>query len=316
MKTGYFSDPIFLQHDTGGHPENAGRLEAVREKLESNNSLTRFEQRSSRPATEEEIGLVHSVDYMRRVEQAALSGQQFMETPDCLLSERTYEVALHAAGALVDAVVDVAEGRLDNAFLACRPPGHHAEYQQALGFCYFNNVAVAASVLTEKLGFERVLIFDFDVHHGNGTQHTFEPRKDVFFSSIHQDPRTCYPGTGFAEETGLGEGAGYTLNVPMPPMSDDADYLEQFHNHILPAFKAYNPDFILVSAGFDAHRDDPLAQVNLTQAGFDEMIAALKQLSLQCCEGKLVSVLEGGYNYQRLSECVASHVSLLQVDPA
>ena len=315
MKTGYFSDPIFLQHDTGGHPENAGRLDAVRQKLESEQLLPRFEQRGARPATEEEISLVHSIDYMRRMEDAALSGQQYMETPDCILSKRTYEVALHAVGALVDAVVDVAEGHLDNAFLACRPPGHHAEFQQALGFCYFNNVAVAASILTEKMGYQRVLIFDFDVHHGNGTQHTFESRKDVYFSSIHQDPRTCYPGTGFAEEIGLGEGRGYTLNVPMAPMTEDAQYMEQFHNVLLPAFRDYQPDFMLVSAGFDAHREDPLAQVNLTQAGFDAMIMGLKQLSLELCGGKLVSVLEGGYNYERLSECVASHVSLLQEDP-
>ena len=316
MKTGYFSDPIFLQHDTGGHPENAGRLDAIRAKLQEDDLITRFEQRDSRSATEQEIALVHSIDYMRNVEDTALSGRHFLETPDCILSERTYEVALHAAGAFVDAVVDVAEGRLDNAFLACRPPGHHAEHQQALGFCFFNNIAIGASVLTERMGYERVLIFDFDVHHGNGTQHTFESRKDVFFSSIHQDPRTCYPGTGFAEETGHGEGAGYTLNVPMPPGAEDAHYLERFHKVIMPSFREYNPDFILVSAGFDAHRDDPLAQVNLTQDAFDEMIAAMKQLSLECCEGRLVSVLEGGYNYQRLSECVASHVSLLQADPA
>ncbi len=316
MKTGYFSDPIFLQHDTGGHPENAGRLDAIRAKLREDDLLPRFEQRDSRSATEQEIGLVHSIDYMRNVEETALSGRQFMITPDCILSKRTYDVALHAAGAFVDAVVEVAEGRLDNAFLACRPPGHHAEHQQALGFCFFNNIAIGASVLTERMGYERVLIFDFDVHHGNGTQHTFESRKDVFFSSIHQDPRTCYPGTGFAEEKGHGEGAGYTLNVPMPPGAEDAHYLEQFHNLLMPAFRAYNPDFILISAGFDAHRDDPLAQVNLTQTAFDEMIAAMKQLSLECCDGRLVSVLEGGYNYQRLSECVASHVSLLQADPA
>ena len=314
MKTGYFSDPIFLQHDTGGHPENAGRLNAIREKLEQEEWLPRFQQRESRRATPEEISLVHDLDYMKLLEEAALSGQPYLGTPDCILSEQTYDVALHAAGAFVDAVADVAEGRLDNAFLACRPPGHHAEHRQALGFCFFNNIAIGAALLS-TLGFERVLIFDFDVHHGNGTQHSFEERKDIFFASIHQHPLTCYPGTGYAEEKGSGEGMGYTLNVPMAPGSDDQAYIHQFDSVLLPAFKAYNPDFILVSAGFDAHRDDPLASVNLTQAGFDALAAGMKQLSLECCGGKLVSVLEGGYNYQRLSECVASHVSLLREDP-
>ena len=314
MKTGYFTDPIFLQHDTGGHPENAGRLDAIQAKLEADGLLERFEQRSSRPATEHEIGLVHGMDYMRLVEETALSGQKFLDSPDCVMSGRTYTVALHAAGAFVDAVLDVAEGRLDNAFLACRPPGHHAEHQQALGFCFFNNIAVGAALLTGELGYQRVLAFDFDVHHGNGTQHTFEERKDVFFCSIHQDPRTCYPGTGFAEEKGRGEGLGYTLNAPMAPYSTNEDYLEQFHRVLLPAFREYNPDFVLISAGFDAHRDDPLAQINITKSAFDEMLSGMKQLALESCGGKLVSVLEGGYNYERLSECVASHVSLLQAD--
>lgn len=316
MKTGYFTDPIFLRHDTGGHPENAGRLEAIRAKLESEGLLARFAQKSSRPATEQEVGLVHTIDYMHLVEEAALSGQQFLNTPDCVISEETYSAALHGAGAFVDAVTEVAAGRLENAFLACRPPGHHAEHQEAMGFCFFNNIAIGAAMLTRELGVQRVLIFDFDVHHGNGTQHTFEDRKDVFFSSIHQHPSTCYPGTGYEKEKGRGDGLGYTLNTPMQPYATDEDYLGVFHNLLLPAFREYDPDFILLSAGFDAHRDDPLAQVNLTQTAFDEMLTGMKQLALDCCQGRLVSVLEGGYNYERLSECVASHVTLLQSDPA
>jgi len=315
MRTGLVSDPIFLKHDTGGHPENAGRLVAVSGLLEEQGLLGRVARRGTRPATEQEISAIHTVDYMRQVEEAALSGQQYLSTPDCVLSTPTYEVALHAAGAVVDAVTDVAEGRLDNAFVASRPPGHHAEQQQAMGFCYFNNVAVAAAHLTGNMGYERVLIFDFDVHHGNGTQHSFEHRKDVFFASIHQHPMTLFPGTGFMEERGKGEGLGYTLNVPMPPKATDSDYITIFTEYLLPAFREYNPQFILLSAGFDAHQDDPLANMNLTQHGFDTMLEGIKRLALECCGGKLVSVLEGGYDYRRLSECVVSHINLLQQDP-
>ena len=314
MKTGFFYDPVFLTHDTGGHPENAGRLSAIAQKLRDDGILARTSERKARRATEEEVARVHGVDYLRHVEEAALSGQEYLDTPDCVMSQQTYEVALNAAGALVDAVVNVAEGRLDNAFVACRPPGHHAERNHAMGFCYFNNVAIGAALLTEAMGYERVLIFDFDVHHGNGTQHAFEGRKDVLFCSMHQHPRTLYPGTGYAEERGYGEGLGYTINLPMLPHSKDEDYIQVFEQMALPRFREYNPQIILISAGFDAHMDDPLAMVDLTQHGFDTLARRMKELARECCQGKLVSVLEGGYHYQRLAECVASHVSILQSD--
>ncbi len=314
MKTGLFYDPIFLRHDTGSHPENAGRLSAILDKLKGERQLERLEQRASRPATEKEISRVHGVEYMRHVEEAALTGQEYLDTPDCVLSEQTYNVALHAAGALLDAVGEVVEGRMDNAFVACRPPGHHAERSRAMGFCYFNNIAIAADFLLREVGLERVLIFDFDVHHGNGTQHAFEERKDVYFCSMHQHPRTLYPGTGYAEERGRGEGLGYTQNLPMLPFSTDQDYLSVFDSLILPRFREYKPQMILISAGFDAHRDDPLAMINLTQPGFDGLARRMKDLAGEFCKGKIVSVLEGGYNYQRLSECVSSHISILQAD--
>ncbi|HEX9843306.1 MAG TPA: histone deacetylase [bacterium] len=314
MRTGLCSDPIFQAHNTGGHPENAGRLRAIVERIEANGIAQRMIARKPRPATREEVSTIHSVDYMRTVEEAALEGRHYLDTPDCVLSPETYTVALNAAGALVDAVLDVAEGRLDNAFVACRPPGHHAEKAQAFGFCYFNNIAIAAATLTGKLGYERVLIFDFDVHHGNGTQHAFEERKDVLFCSMHQHPLTLFPGTGFAEERGRGEGHGYTINVPMAPFATDADYLGIFEHKLLPVFRDYKPQFVLLSAGFDAHQDDPLAMINLTRFAFDRMLSGVKQLALECCEGKLVSALEGGYNYDALADCVASHLNILQSD--
>ncbi|MBI3992982.1 MAG: histone deacetylase [Candidatus Lambdaproteobacteria bacterium] len=316
MNTGLYTDPIFLQHDTGDHPENAGRLDAISSTLRGNGMLGRLQVKQSQVASAEDIERIHTRDHVRRVEEAALSGMRYLGTPDCVLSHETYLVAQHAAGAVVQAASEVAQGRLDNAFVACRPPGHHAEANRALGFCYFNNVAIAAAFLTDALGYQRVLIFDFDVHHGNGTQHAFDARRDVFYCSVHQHPRTCYPGTGYAEERGAGDGLGFTLNAPVLPYATDADYLALFDGTLLPAFMEYKPDFILLSAGFDAHRDDPLALVNLTQVGFDHMARGMKRLSLDCCQGRLVSVLEGGYNYARLSECVTSHLEILQADPA
>ena len=314
MNTGFFYDPIYLEHDTGAHPENAGRLRAVVDAVESAGLLPKLRTRAPRPATGEEVGLVHDSGYVRRVEEAALGGESFVDSPDCAISEASYTVSLHAAGAVVEAVQAVAEGQLDNAFVACRPPGHHAEQDRALGFCFFNNIAIGAATLIRRLGYERVLIFDFDVHHGNGTQHAFEASPAVFFASMHQDPRTCYPGTGFAEERGSGAGLGYTVNVPMPPYSEDGDYLDILRHRLLPLFREFRPQFILLSAGFDAHRDDPLAQINLTQVAFDAIAADMKALAAECCGGKLVSILEGGYDYRRLSECAASHLALLQSD--
>ena len=243
-------------------------------------------------------------------------GRQVLGTKDCLLSRQTFEAARCATGMVLEAVDQVADEKLDNAFCAVRPPGHHAEYDQALGFCYFNNVAIAAEFLIRERGYRRVLIFDFDVHHGNGTQHTFEERSDVFFCSIHQDPRTCYPGTGYANERGRSEGKGYTLNCPMPPYSDNAAYHQVFVHKILPAFREYRPDFIILSAGFDAHRDDPLAQEMLTVEGFNGMLNGIKELAHQFAGGRMVSVLEGGYHYQALAECIQSHLEILLENPS
>jgi acetoin utilization deacetylase AcuC-like enzyme len=315
MNTGYYTDPIFLRHDTGDHPEHASRLRAISQAVQAAGLPSRLRLHGAEPATEEDLKLIHSVEYIRRVEEAALSGQAYLGTPDCLLSEDTFSVAKHAAGTLKHAVTEVAEGRLDNAFVACRPPGHHAEQSQALGFCFFNNVAIGAEFLVRELGYERVLIFDFDVHHGNGTQHAFESRKDVFYASMHQHPRTCYPGTGYLEEKGTGDGLGYTLNMPMLPYATDDDYLRILESQVLPAFRDYRPQFILLSAGFDGHQDDPLALVNLTQHGFDTILRRMQQLAHEMCGGKLVSVLEGGYHLQRLSECVTSHLQILHTSP-
>ena len=312
MRTGFYYDPIYLKHDTGQHPENFQRLSSIHEKLEIAEALKDFEVHAAKRAHTKDIELVHSKSYISLVEAATYEGRRYFGTMDCAMSEDTYEVALHAVGAVLDAVVEVSEQRLDNAFCAVRPPGHHAEFDQAMGFCFFNNIAVAAEFLVKELGYQKVLVFDFDVHHGNGTQHLFEERSDIFYASIHQDPRTCYPGTGFSKETGKSGGTGYTLNVPMAPYSEDHQYKAAFQQNLLPVFEEYKPDFVLLSSGFDAHIHDPLATMNVTEKGFNYMTEAMKNLADRFAEGRLVSILEGGYHLDALSNCVLEHMKLLK----
>ena len=258
--------------------------------------------------------MLHNETLFDEVRQASEEGMRTLHSPDCIVSGKTFSAALQAVGSVLEAVEEVSEQRLDNAFCAVRPPGHHAERDQAMGFCFFNSIALAAEYLTRRLGYRRVLIFDFDVHHGNGTQHLFEERDDVFFVSTHQDPRSCYPGTGYARETGRGPGSGFTRNLPLSPWTEDAAYLDQVEHQLLPLLIEYAPDFILVSAGFDAHRDDPLASLNLTERAFSSLTSRLKQQALESAEGRLVSILEGGYELEALSLCVSEHLKVLSSD--
>ena len=314
MNTGFYSHPLFLEHDTGSHPENAERLIAIRNRLESERILENLELRPGRQATSGEIAMLHNETLFDEVRQASEEGMRTLHSPDCIVSGKTFSAALQAVGSVLEAVEEVSEQRLDNAFCAVRPPGHHAERDQAMGFCFFNSIALAAEYLPRRLGYRRVLIFDFDVHHGNGTQHLFEERDDVFFVSTHQDPRSCYPGTGYARETGRGPGSGFTRNLPLPPWTEDAAYLDQVEHQLLPLLIEYAPDFILVSAGFDAHRDDPLASLNLTERAFTSLSERLKQQALESAEGRLVSILEGGYELEALSLCVSEHLKVLSSD--
>ena len=314
MKTGLYTNPIFLEHNTGQHPENANRLRAILDKLESDKLMGKFKVEAGRTATSAEIKMLHTEKLISELETASESGAQTLHTRDCVISAQTYKASLHAVGSVLDAALEVAERRLDNAFCAVRPPGHHAEFDTAMGFCFFNNIALAAEFLSREMGFQRILIIDFDVHHGNGTQHFFEERSDIFFVSMHQDPRTCYPGTGFAKENGRGVGTGYTLNVPVPPGIEDAEYLQIFSTDVKPKLEEYNPDFVLISAGFDAHRDDPLASLNLTESTFKKLSFELKRLAEQTAGGRMLSMLEGGYDLNALSSCVSEHLQILASD--
>jgi acetoin utilization deacetylase AcuC-like enzyme len=302
-------DPRFEDHDTGpGHPEHAGRLLRVRESLESDLAAqcTRVEPR---PVDEADLLRAHTADYIARVERACAAGERQIDSMDSAICERSASIARDAAGALTALCDRVAEGSLARGFAAVRPPGHHAEKALSMGFCLFNNVVVAARRLQAEYGIERVFILDWDVHHGNGTQHILEDDPTVFYASVHQSP--LYPGTGAADERGIGAGEGTTLNCPLPPGAGDANYLGAIRDSIVPAAREFNPGFVLVSAGFDAHVADPLAELHVTTEAFGEATRMMLDLADECCDGKFVSVLEGGYNLDALTASVRLHLATL-----
>lgn len=307
--TGLVLDERFQQHDTGPmHPERPERLKAITAALEGAGLVEACTRVGPRPVERRWLQSNHDDAYIDRLQRACASGQRHIDCADSAISGESFEIAELAAGAVVAATVAVARGELANAFCAVRPPGHHAEQDRSMGFCMFNNVAIAARVLLAEHGVERVFILDWDVHHGNGTQHSFESDPRVFFCSLHGHPDTLYPGTGYAHERGLGPGEGATLNIPMMPGSGDDDYRRAFEEQIAPAVADYKPEFILVSAGFDAHRRDPLAHIQLETSSYAWMTHEVLAWADQHCRGRLVSMLEGGYDLQALGESAAVHL--------
>ncbi|HEY2902457.1 MAG TPA: histone deacetylase [Polyangia bacterium] len=306
MPTLITTDARMLDHNAGpGHPESPARLAGLLRDL-AGHPIAGTTVRSPRPATDAELEAVHGAAYCAGLR--AVAGRAVQLDPDTALSPGSYTAARLAAGAAVEAVDDVWHGRAENAFALVRPPGHHAERSQAMGFCLFNNAAVAAEA-ARRLGAARVMILDWDVHHGNGTQHIFQSRRDVLYASSHQFP--FYPGTGAPDEIGVGDGAGFTVNCALPAGQADADYGAVFHDVFLPAGRAFKPDIIIVSAGFDPHAADPLAQMRVTEHGFSAMGTAMKALADECCGGKLVLLLEGGYDLQALRDSVRACLDVL-----
>jgi acetoin utilization deacetylase AcuC-like enzyme len=304
--TAIFFDPVFLRHSAGEeHPESPKRLECIMDLLERV-PLPSVRMHRPRAATPEEITYVHTDLHRSRLE--ALAGQSAQLDPDTAVSPESYAAAIHAAGAAAEAVEHVWAGSTKNAFALVRPPGHHAEPSHAMGFCLFNNVAIGAEVALRR-GAERVLILDWDVHHGNGTQDFFYGRRDVLYQSIHQYP--FYPGTGAALERGSGAGEGFTVNCPLPAGQGDSDYGAVFHDFLLPIGRAFNPSIVLVSAGFDPHEADPLAEMRVTERGFASMCTAVRRLAEECCGGKLVLLLEGGYHLSALARSVHACLEIL-----
>jgi acetoin utilization deacetylase AcuC-like enzyme len=311
-KTGFLYDERYLLHDTGpGHPESADRLRAIYQGIKDADLLSKLTIIQGSRADLKWVETVHAKNYIERFEAACRSGNSMFDYPDNQICADTFETALLAVGGVLDAAGQVIMGKLDNVFCAVRPPGHHAEYDQAMGFCYFNNVAIAARYLQIEWGIQRVGIVDFDVHHGNGTQHIFEEDPDVFYYSIHQHPTFAFPGTGRAFETGSGEGTGSTRNYPVLPGHGDKEYLGLIQRDLIPVIEAFSPEVIIVSAGFDAHVDDDMSDIKLSTQGYTRIMERIVALAELYSNGRVISVLEGGYCLKRLPELAANHVKVL-----
>jgi acetoin utilization deacetylase AcuC-like enzyme len=288
------------EHRLRGHPESPERLVAIRRLLDSEGVLPDLLQIEPQKATREQLLRVHSRNLVDTVRQAALSGRGRLD-PDTYVTGASYQQACLAAGTVSVAAQHVVTGKTRNGIALVRPPGHHAEADRIGGFCLFNNVAVAARHVQAYLGLERVLIIDFDVHHGNGTQDVFYGDSSVLFISLHLYHDFFYPGTGAANETGSGDGAGATINVPFKPLAGDTSYLKAFRRLVWPAARRFRPELILVSAGYDAHWVDPLASANLTLTGLAGLAGEIVQMAEELCDEKILFVLEGGYHPVALS---------------
>jgi acetoin utilization deacetylase AcuC-like enzyme len=311
MATGYVYDPIYLEHDLRGHPENQQRLKAILRVLEENQVLARLTPIPAMAITPERLERVHSPHYIEQVQRVAQGGGGHLDM-DTYVRRASYEAALMAAGGLVEATRAVLDGEVANAFALVRPPGHHALRSRGMGFCLFNNVAVAARYALADRGLERVLVVDFDVHHGNGTQDEFETDPAVMYISTHQYPH--YPGTGYWNETGHGEGTGGIVNVPLAGGVGDEGFSRILHEIVGPAAWRFQPQLILVSAGYDAHWDDPLASLQLSVGGYAAIARALKDLAEELCEGRLIFTLEGGYHLQALAYSILNTFGVLLGD--
>ena len=307
MITGLVYDERYLLHDPGaGHPECKQRLHTTMEYLSGRPWFNGLVCLPAAPVNNEDLLHIHSQTYVDRARLACLSNQDYLDTLDVGICHESYDVALLAAGAPLVLADQIVERKLNNGFGLIRPPGHHAETDMAMGFCLFNNAAILARYLQLRYSLEKVLILDWDVHHGNGTQHIFEQDPTVCYISIHQYP--FYPGTGDYTETGIGRGKGATLNCPMPEGSTDADYEQAFKDKIIPKMHEFKPDFIVISAGFDAHKDDPLGGVNLSTKFFGWMTDRVVEIADTYCSGRIISLLEGGYNLSMLPLCVEQHL--------
>ncbi|MFC1454087.1 histone deacetylase [Verrucomicrobiota bacterium] len=310
VNVGFVYDDIFLSHDAGmRHPECPERLRVVLARLRKDGLYGQLAFINAIPAPQKILAEIHTSTYIAEVKKRCALAPGFLDFGDTFISTSSYAAACMAAGAVLQAVDAVMEGKVRRAFCVVRPPGHHALPNEAMGFCIFNNIAVAARYLQEKHKVARVLIVDWDVHHGNGTQAVFYDDPTVLYFSVHRHP--FYPGTGARDEQGIGRGRGFTVNIPLPAGSGNREYINAFKEHLLPAANRFRPDFVLVSAGFDAHEDDPLGGMKVTTDCYAEMTDIVVEIAETHCQGRLVSALEGGYDLNALAESTVAHVRQL-----
>jgi len=310
-RTAVVFSPKYYQHNPGrSHPESAKRLGAIVNELRHGalRKSKNWQFVEPQKARLEDVELVHDVEYIKFVEGVCRAGGGLLDLEDTVVSPRSFEVALCAVGGTLKAVEVVVKDMYENAFALVRPPGHHAGRFQACGFCIFNNVAIAAQYLLQRVGLKRILILDIDAHHGNGTQETFYKTSEVLYTSIHQDPR-LFPGTGFLNEVGEGEGKGYKVNIPLPFGSDDRLYLKAFKEIAVPIARQYKPQFVLISAGLDGHYTDPVANLSLSAACYEAIFQTMIELSSRLCQRRLVAVLEGGYSLRVVGRIAAAVIA-------
>ncbi len=303
-RVGFIYDPLYLLHDKEGHPENGKRLETILEYLKKSGMEKEVSLLKPRKAKLEEVLLNHDRGYVYEVMEFSNGGGGYLD-PDTYVNSHSYEVALYAVGGVLRGIELLLEDRFDYVFCAVRPPGHHAEFSRAMGFCLFNNVAVGCHYLLKR-GFKRVMVIDFDAHHGNGTQRSFYETSRVLYLSTHQYP--FYPGTGSKEERGFGEGEGYTFNFPMPAYSGDKEFLKVYEEELPKIYGNYKPEFLMVSAGYDLHEEDPLTQLMVSTEGIRRIVKSIVEVSKGV---KALFALEGGYNLRALGESVLKTLEVL-----
>ncbi|MBK9098193.1 MAG: histone deacetylase [bacterium] len=312
MSTGIAFDPIFLKHNFTGHPENAKRLDSIITRLKATGLFEKIQTITARAAESKEISLCHSQEYVEYVKSFCEKGGGYFD-PDTYSNQNSFLAAATAVGSSIDLTKEVCSGNLKNGFALLRPPGHHALANRAMGFCLFGNIAIAAKSALTQPGINKVAIVDFDVHHGNGTQALVGDDPNILFISTHQYP--FYPGTGSIREIGTGDAEGTVINNPLQAGVGDTGFKSVFEEIVIPMLQRFHPDLILVSAGYDAHWDDPLANLNLSLSGFDWITTQLIKSATQLCEGKIIFFLEGGYNLDVLSYGVTNTIrGLLGID--
>ena len=311
MVTSLITSEKYKDHITGpGFPESPERLDAIIDHLELSGLINELDVVEPNRIDKSFCKLVHDDEYITRVRQACELGAPIVDTADNPISKNSYDTALLAVGGITEAVDRIFIGKANNAMALLRPPGHHAEKGMAMGFCLFNNVAIAARYAQQNYEVEKVAIIDFDVHHGNGTQHIFESDPTVMYVSLHQYP--FYPGSGSADEIGSGNAKGTTINYPLKAGVGDKEFIDIFNNSLSDKVLKYNPDLIIVSAGFDAHMDDPIGGLRVTTEGYHNISKTINKLAGEVCGGKIISSLEGGYNLKALAESVAAHLIALK----